>query len=252
MNWPALYRHALRLFVGLAALLAASWIARQAHLERFTAADVEGLSSLISLIGGIYAVVFAFVIFVIWGQFTAVEDATVRECSLLNDLLRFAQSLDQDTNRVIRRTVSDYARRVANSEWHSLGEGREDQGAERAFALVVATIVRAVPASPSEDRAHQRLIDIVRKLAEQRDERIAKSLTRIPLTLLLLVRTMVVVLLMLILVYPFHSWMVGAVGFSAVAIVLFFSNLVMTDTDNPFDGVFNVSPRPFSDLAAPL
>jgi Protein of unknown function (DUF4239) len=250
MNWPALSRHASRLSIGLAAALVASWMARQVHLERFTAADVEGLSSLISLIGGIYAVVFAFVIFVIWGQFTGVEDATVRECSLLNDLLRFAQFLDQDTNRVIRRAVSDYARRVANSEWHSLGEGREDQGSEKAFALVAGAIVHAAPASPTEQSAHQRLIDIMRKLAEQRDERIAKSLTRIPTTLLLLVRTMVALLLLLIFVYPFHSWMVGALGFSAVAIVLFFSNLVMTDTDNPFDGVFNVSAKPFSDLAA--
>ena len=35
---------------------------------------------------------------------------------------------------------------------------------------------------------------------------------------------------MRVFVYPFHSWMVTAVGFAAVAIVLFF--------DNPFDGVF--------------
>jgi len=250
MNWPALSRHALRLTIGLAAALAASWIARLAHLERFTTADVEGLSSLIALIGGIYAVVFAFVIFVIWGQFTGVEDATVRECSLLNDLLRFAQFLDPDSNRLIRRAVSDYARRVAGSEWHSLGEGHDDPGSEKAFALVASAVVRAAPASPSEHSAHQRLIDIMRKLAEQRDERIAKSLTRIPTTLLLLVRTMVVVILLLVFVYPFHSWMVGAAGFAAVAIVLFFSNLVMTDTDNPFEGVFNVSSKPFSKVAS--
>jgi len=250
MNWPALSRYAWRLSIGLAVALVASWIARQAHFEHLTAPDVEGLGSLISLIGGIYAVVFAFVIFVIWGQFTGVEDATVRECSLLKDLLRFAQSLDQDTNRIIRRAVSDYARRVANSEWHSLGEGHEDQGAEKAFALVAGAVLHAAPVSPSEHSAHQRLIDIIRSLAQQRDERIAKSLTRIPTTLLLLVRTMVVVLLLLVFVYPFHSWMVGALGFSAVAIVLFFSNVVMTDTDNPFDGVFNVSAKPFSDLSA--
>jgi hypothetical protein len=89
MNWPALSRYAWRLSIGLAVALVASWIARQAHFEHLTAPDVEGLVSLISLIGGIYAVVFAFVIFVIWGQFTGVEDATVRECSLLKDLLRF-------------------------------------------------------------------------------------------------------------------------------------------------------------------
>jgi AcrR family transcriptional regulator len=222
---------------------------RQAHLNRYTAADAEGINSLISLIGSIYAVVFAFVIFVIWGQFTGVEEAAQRECTLLNDLLRFAQYLDPDTFRAVRRTVADYAHKVANSEWHSLGERRKDKPAEQSFAVLINTVVRSTPANPADQLSHQRLIDIARKLAEQRDERIAGSLTRITPTLLLLVRTMVVALLLLIFTYPFHSWVVGAACFSTVAIVLFFSNLVMTDTDNPFDGVFNVSPQPFADLA---
>jgi Protein of unknown function (DUF4239) len=249
MNWTAISRQAMRLAAGLAAALAASWMLRQAHLDRYTAADAEGINSLISLIGSIYAVVFAFVIFVIWGQFTGVEEAAQRECTLLNDLLRFAQYLDPDTNRAVRRAVSEYARKVANSEWHSLGERRKDKQAEQCFAVLMNTVVRATPANPADQLSHQRLIDIARKLAEQRDERIARSLTRIPPTLLLLVRTMVVALLLLVFTYPFHSWIVGAACFSTVAIVLFFSNLVMTDTDNPFDGVFNVSPQPFADLA---
>jgi Protein of unknown function (DUF4239) len=248
MNWTAISRQAFPLAVGLAAALAASWMLRQAHLDRFTAADAEGINSLISLIGSIYAVVFAFVIFVIWGQFTGVEEAAQRECTLLNDLLRFAQYLDPDTNRAVRRAVSEYARKVANSEWHSLGERHKDKQAEQCFAVLINTVVRATPPNPSEHLSHQRLIDIARKLAEQRDERIARSLTRIPPTLLLLVRTMVIALLLLVFTYPFHSWIVGAACFSTVAIVLFFSNLVMTDTDNPFDGVFNVSPQPFADL----
>ncbi len=249
MNWTAISLQASRLALGLAAALAASWMLRQAHLDRYTAADAEGINSLISLIGSIYAVVFAFVIFVIWGQFTGVEEAAQRECTLLNDLLRFAQYLDPDTNRAVRRTVSEYARKVANSEWHSLGDRHKDKQAEQCFTVLINTVVRATPANPSEHLSHQRLIDIARKLAEQRDERIARSLTRIPPTLLLLVRTMVVALLLLVFTYPFHSWIVGAACFSTVAIVLFFSNLVMTDTDNPFDGVFNVSPQPFADLA---
>jgi hypothetical protein len=248
MNWTAVSRPAFRLAVGLAAALAASWVMRQANFDRFTAADVEGINSLISLIGSIYAVVFAFVIFVIWGQFTGVEEATLRECSLLNELLRFSQSLNPDTNRAIRRALTEYTQRVANSEWHSLGQRRKDQPTEKSFAALVGIVIRTMPAIPAEEVSHQRLIDIARKLSEQRDERIAKSLTRIPPTLLLLVRTMVVVLLLLVFTYPFHSWAVGAACFSTVAIILFFSNLVMTDTDNPFDGVFNVSPEPFTDL----
>jgi hypothetical protein len=249
MNWTAISAQAVRLMAGLAAALTASWLLRAADLNRFTAADAEGINSLISLIGSIYAVVFAFVIFVIWGQFTAVEEATQRECTFLNDLLRFAQYLDPDANRAIRRAAADYAHKVASSEWHSLGERRKDKPAEQSFAVLINTVVRATPANPAEHVAHQRLIDIARKLAEHRDDRIARSLSRIPPTLLLLVRTMVVALLLLVFTYPFHSWMVGAACFSIVSIVLFFSNLVMTDTDNPFDGVFNVSPQPFAELA---
>ena len=110
-------------------------------------------------------------------------------------------------------------------------------------------MVRASPGTPAEEASHQRLIDVARKLAAQRDARIARSLTRIPPTLLWLVRTMVVALLLLVFIYPFHSGIIGAACFSIVAIILFFSHLVMTDTDNPFDGLFNVNPQPFSELA---
>jgi hypothetical protein len=243
MNWTALSRHAFRLVVGLAAALAASAVLRQADFDRFTAPDVEGLNTLIALIGSIYAVVFAFVIFVIWGQFTAVEEATLRECSLLNELLRFSQYLDPDASRSIRRSLTEYAKRAGNYEWHALGEGRKDPATEKSFAALIATVMKI-------EQQDERLIDITRKLAEQRDQRIAKSLTRIPPTLLMLVRTMVVAIVLLVFIYPFHSWMLGAACFSIVVVILFFSNLVMTDTDNPFDGVFNVSPQPFLDLAA--
>ena len=248
MNWNAVSRHAVRLVAGLVAVLIAYWGVRQADFDRFTVSDAEGIASLISLIGSIYAVVFAFVIFVIWGQFTGVEEAALRECSLLNELLRFSQYLNPDAYRAIRRAASEYAQRVANSEWHSLGERRKDQPTEKSFAALIGTVVRTSPGTPAEEVTHERLVDVVRKLAAQRDERIARSLTRIPPTLLGLVRTMVVALLLLVFIYPFHSGIIGAACFAAVAIILFLSHLVMTDTDNPFDGVFNVSPQPFSEL----
>jgi hypothetical protein len=248
MNWTAVSSHAVRLLAGLVAALAVYAFMRQANFAQFTAPDGEGINSLISLIGSIYAVVFAFVIFVIWGQFSGVEEAALRECSLLNELLRFSQYLNPDAHRAVRRAVTEYAQRVANSEWHSLGERRKDQPTEKSFATLIGTVVRTSPGTPAEEVSHQRLIDTARKLAGQRDERIARSLTRIPPTLLGLVRTMLVALLLLVFIYPFHSGIIGAACFGTVGIILFFSHLVMTDTDNPFNGIFNVSPQPFSDL----
>jgi uncharacterized membrane protein YgaE (UPF0421/DUF939 family) len=104
--------------------------------------------------------------------------------------------------------------------------------------------------SPQQDAVSQRLIDIVREAGEHRDERLTKSLTQIPATLIHLVHTMAIALLLFVFFYPFHHWAIGVCSFLLLATILFLANLVMTDTDNPFKGIYNVSPKPFSDLAA--
>ncbi len=248
MNWAATSQHAFRLAIGLVAAALAYGLVHQTGADRFTAPDAEGLNVLITLIGGIYAVMFAFVIFVIWGQFTEVENAALRECSSLNELLRFNQYLNPDANRATRRAVGEYSQRVVDSEWPSLGKGRKDPTAEKAFAVLMNIVIRTAPANAAEEPLVWRLIEITRKISQQRDERVGKSLTRIPPTLLALVRIMAGTLLLLVFFYPFHSLPVGLACFVLLAVILFLSNLVMTDTDNPFDGIFNVSSRPFSEL----
>jgi hypothetical protein len=95
---------------------------------------------------------------------------------------------------------------------------------------------------------HERLIDMARRTSEHRDDRIAKSLTQIPPTLIRLVDTMASALLLLVFLYPFRHWLAGLACFGLLALVLFLANLVMRDTDNPFNGIWNVSSKPFSDL----
>jgi hypothetical protein len=104
------------------------------------------------------------------------------------------------------------------------------------------------PADAAEETVRERLLDIVRRAGEHRDERITKSLARIPPTLVRLVNTTAGALQLLVFVYPFHHWVTGISCFALVAVVFFLATLVMEDTDNPFEGVCNVSPQPFADL----
>jgi hypothetical protein len=244
----------LRLAVALAAAGLAYGYLRSLGLYEFMVPEAGGLATLLLLLGSIYAVMFAFVIFVIWEQFTDVDNFAMRECNSLDDLLRFSQYLNADASHAIRRALVDYAQRVVNSEWASLGERRKDPQTEKAFTVLMNAVIRAVPAkpteeaSPPEEKMHARLIDIVRRAGEHRDDRIAKSLTQIPPTLVRLVNAMAIALLLLVFVYPFHR---GSIGFSCFVLfagVLFGANVVMMDLDNPFQGLHNVSPEAFSDL----
>jgi hypothetical protein len=248
MNWSSLSGQMFRLGTVLAVTACAYCLWHAGVRHEVTAGEAEGLNTLILLMGNIYAVLFAFVIYVIWGQFTDVENFTMRECNSLNELLRFSDHLNPDARRSIRRAVGAYVQDVVRFEWPALGERHRNKSTEQAFSELLDAILRTAPASPEESVVHQRLIDIGRDAGEHRDERLTKSLTKIPATLVHLVHTLAAALALLMFFYPFHHWLAGLCCFLLVAVILFLANLVMTDTDNPFKGVYNVSPEPFSDL----
>lgn len=138
------------------------------------------------------------------------------------------------------------------SEWPALGERHRDKTTEQAFSEVLDAILRTAPTSAEEGVVQRRLIDIGQQAGEHRDERLTKSLTKIPATLIHLVHTLAGALALLMFFYPFHHWIAGMCCFLLVAVILFLANLVMTDTDNPFKGVYNVSPEAFSVLAVDI
>jgi hypothetical protein len=248
MNWTLLSRHALRFAVVILPAIALYQIARAAGLHAFTARETEGFNTLILLLGSIYAVMYAFVMFVIWTQFTEMESLAARECSSLDDLLRFSRYVNADTSQLIRRAVTTYARLVGASEWESLARREKDPETEKAFGGVLKAVVQGGPEVSSETTMRNRLIDIAGKVAQCRDERVAKSLTRIPPTLLSLVRGMALAITLLVFAYPFHHTVTGVVCLLLTASVLFFADVVMIDTDNPFSGLCNASPGEFTDL----
>ena len=110
MNWAAISKKLFKLAGKLAAATFVYSLLRNAGFYSFTAPEAEGLGTMLLLVGSIYAVIYAFAIFVIWGQFNDVENLVMRECHSLNDLIRFSRYLNPDSNHAIRRAVAEYAR----------------------------------------------------------------------------------------------------------------------------------------------
>src|SRR5580692_4938076 len=136
MNWTissqTLIKHAGKLAVALVLYA----FLRQAGFYNFTAREAEGLGVLIQLVGDIYAVLLAFMIFVIWGQFTDVENCVMRECNSLDEVLRFSRYLNADDAANVRRAVKGYRGQVLDHEWPALGDGRRDKRTEELFVQI--------------------------------------------------------------------------------------------------------------------
>src|SRR5580704_2427181 len=210
--------------------------------------DAEGIGALLQIIGTLYSVVYAFAIYVIWGQFTSVENEIQKESGALKDLLLFSQRLKETVREPIVRAVKVYARGVAETEWSTLSAREETDKTDKLFSAVISSVADVKPEDDTERVVYQRLLEITNQASAHRDERLALSVKRMPQTLLLFVTLTASMILFLLFFFPFHNIVFGLVAIAITAMVLFFANFVLTDLDNPFEGTWNVGSEPFAEL----
>jgi len=237
---------------GLLLMLAAAIIylaLRVAGFHKLFAEDGEGIGALLQIIGTLYSVLYAFATYVIWGQFAAVENEILKESGALKDLILFSKALKEPTRDPIVRAVRGYARTVAETEWGILSRGQSTERTDKLFSVIIETVIEAKPEDDSEGWAHEHLLQIAIQASSHRDERLALSAKRIPRTLLLFVTITALAVVFLLFFFPFHNLSLGMVSIALTTMLLFFAHFVLTDLDNPFEGLWNVGSRPFEDLA---
>lgn len=219
-----------------------------AGVHRVLAPDVEAIGVIIAIFGSIYAVIWAFTVFLIWQQFAGVESLNMQEASALDDLARFSVELqDEDKLRVVG-AVRAYLRDGVESEWNGLATGKMYHKAEELFNKMVSAVFGANPSGQKQEAFYERLLDIVEKVSTFRDERLEVSIKRMPNTLLVVIDVLALATMLFVILLPIQAWLVGTLAVIAVSAVLSLARFVMTDMDNPFTGAWNVSIQPFRDV----
>jgi hypothetical protein len=216
--------------------------------QRLFRDDAEGVGALLEIIGTLYSVLYAFATYVIWGQFTAVENEILKESGALKDLMLFSHRLKENTRDPMVRAIKSYARAVVEGEWRALSNREGTDKTDRLFTEVISSVTDAKPEGDTERMVYERLLDIANQASMHRDERLALSVKRMPRTLLLFVTLTAWTILFLLFFFPFRNLVLGAVAIVITTMLLFFAYFVLTDLDNPFEGTWNVNARPFEDL----
>ena len=234
-----------KMIIGAAALYLAL---RLAGLHKPFQNDAEGMGVLVQIIGTLYSVVYAFAIYVIWGQFTSVENQILKESGALKDLLVFSQSLEEAAREPMVRSVKIYARAVAETEWKALSAWEDTDKTDKMFVAIISGVTELKPLDDAERPLCQRLLDIVNQASSHRDERLSLSAKRMPGTLLVFVTLTASMILFLLLFFPFRNVALGMVSIGITTMLLFFAHFVLTDLDNPFEGTWNVSSQAFVEL----
>ena len=210
-------------------------------------ADIHGLGAYVAVIGGLYSIIMAFLIYVVWEQWNRVVLGVAHEAAAVEDLCRVASFLsERDAGARIRAAARQYLRTTAGDEPGHLARGRASALAHDHFLALCHAVRSADTKTEKDGVVYAELLSALRRVLQSRDERLSVSGMRIPSTLWCLVVFGACALLAGFMVLGVRSTPLAIGVVAGVAGILTFLLAVIRDMDNPFQGVWNVSYDPMT------
>jgi hypothetical protein len=216
------------------------------------AADAVG--NYVQTLGTIYAVLLAFVVFVVWSQFNDARAHVEREANELLDLFRTAKGLSAEARTGLQTHARDYVRSVVAREWAAMRASCEDRAViDEGWAILerLWDVMHAYePGTKCHEAIHGELMARFNDLSDARSLRLSSGRLKIPLALKILLytgATLTIGSIYLIHVEQawLHAFMTGAIA-GAISHILY----IVHDLDDVFDGDWIVTPEPFERVLA--
>ncbi len=207
-------------------------------------ADNDVAGNYLQTLGTVYAVVLAFVVYVVWSQFNEARAAVQSEANEISDLFRTVHGLGEPTRRRVRSLLTDYVQLVAREEWAAMGRGRSLPAAQAILDQVWAALEAAEPATARAEVIYSEALGRFNDLSDRRSHRLFTARLRLPplmWTLLLAGAALTVGSMALFGLDTFAS---HALMTASLAGLIGFILFVVYDLDNPFWGAWRVGPSP--------
>ena len=211
------------------------------------AASSNDLGNYLQTVGGIYAVLLAFVVYVVWGQFNDARGYLDREATALVDLHRTASALPTTTRRAIQSGLRDYVDAVLRDEWPAMAHGDEatiDRIAELLEHVWLA-IHACRPCNECQHTVYGEVLSRFNQLTDLRTSRLTAARARIPLAMTILLYTGAVLTVGSVYLLAFDKIWLHALVTAALAGAIAHILFLIRDLDDAFAGDWQVAKTPF-------
>jgi hypothetical protein len=143
----------------------------------------------------IYAVLIAFVVFVIWSNLEKTNSTIEGEANNLLNLYYDASAYPDSVKKEIQSTIREYVKSVTNDEWKSLAEGKADSLATRQFIKLNRIYLNIKTSDVANTEVLTQSIENMHDVREFRRHRILSSRQNMPdiLWLVLILSTVIIV-----------------------------------------------------------
>ncbi len=196
------------------------------------------------MIGTLYAVLIAFAIFVVWGQFQEAGTNLEHEANEVGNLSRMSMTMPDPLRTNLRNALLGYLNAVVDDEFPAMAAGRDSPRTWDAVQKLWDVYNTAQPDNPRMQIYFTESITQLNQLCNSRRLRLFTNRGTVPPTLWYLLIVGGVLLIIFTWFFGHESVWSQAAMTAALAGVLAFSLFLIDSFDSPFSGVVQVTPAP--------
>jgi hypothetical protein len=200
---------------------------------------------IIGVMGTIYAVILAFVVFTVWNQYQMTEAAVMAEANGVGDLSRMNKRLPDPLQTQVRGALVNYVQAVIHSEWAALGRQSESQEAWSALQKLWEIYRGADP--PRDERAEIFYSESLRQmnnLSDSRRTRLFANHGKVPTLMWVLLWLEGAIILGFTYFFGVRSIRSQCLMTVALALVVSLNLFLIQELDQPFSGLAQISAAP--------
>ena len=196
----------------------------------------------------IYAVLIAFVVFVIWSNLEKTNSKIEGEANNLLNLYYDANAYPDSIKKEIQSTIREYVKRVTNEEWVSLGEGKADSSATKSFIKLNRIFLSIKTSDVANTEVLTQSINNMHDVREFRRHRILSSKQNMPDILWLVLILSTVIIVAFTFFFSVKNIWQNNVMMSFLVFVSVLVLYLIYVLDHPYVGVDAIKPEAFQPL----
>ena len=206
-------------------------------------ANNEVAGNYLQTVGTIYAVLLAFVVFVVWQQHNDTRSAVESEANELTDFCRTIRALPG--TQPVQDSIQEYGKVVVDEEWLDMARGCWSQKAEQTLEETWHALQAVEPRTKREEALYAEALARFNDLSDARSRRLHCSLLRLPPSLWVLLLTNGGLVVSSMWIFGLESFSAHALMTVALAGSIAFILFLIADLDNPFWGSWRIGPDAF-------
>jgi hypothetical protein len=233
--------------ITVALSLVGLWLVRRYAPQDVLRASNDVVGNYLQTLGTVYAVLLAFVVYVVWGEFNDARLHVEREAQELVDLYRTAGGFPDAARLHLQDHLRRYCDQVITLEW--LAMARNDEAAIERIGGILDGAWEGLKSFEPERHCHSSLFDEAlagfNELCDLRVTRLTSARLRIPFAMRLLLYFGAVIVIGSMWLFYLESFAVHAILTGCMAGALSHVLYLIWDLDDCFAGDWRVSRQPF-------